>query len=570
MPSTGCRRRDRWRVVAVLLGQAHMIVGRLLLFVRTLRFLRWKQIYWRLYLRLRPNCQGMNARSPMIGLSRVRLVPPVERGSSWLGDGFCFLNRKVRSSPVDWSASELPKLWRYNLHYFDYLQQPSVAAPDGVAVILDWIEKNPPCAGDGWEPYPASLRIVNWLKFLDRERLDADVESVIVRSLFQQTRHLRRTLEYHLLANHLFKNAVALLFAGVHLKAGPEPAAWFHKGLKMLRAEIAEQVLPDGGHFERSPMYHAGILEDVLDCLNLLQASALESDLTTQLRQTAERMLAFLTDIVHPDGTLPRFNDTAEGIAPSLAQLSRYAGRLSLPLPQSSRSGVCSKPDFGLCVLSKEPWRCIIDCGPIGPDYQPGHAHCDTLSFELTLDGVPVAVNAGTYEYAGLHRNAFRSTRAHNSLQIDRQEQHEIWSTFRVARRGYPRHVSVLDVDRIASFSGQHTGFRRLPGAPVHQRRMQLSAAGLEVEDRVLSRRAHEVTSWLHLHPGVRVQGWSDMQVAFAVADRELLLRLEGGSLSIEDYAFSPEFGLMESASVLVFRTRSTAESSLVYRIGFA
>ena len=52
---------------------------------------------------------------------------------------------------------------------------------------------------------------------------------------------------------------------------GPAADFWLRRGLFILRRELAEQVLEDGGHFELSPMYHALILEDLLDLVNLSQ-----------------------------------------------------------------------------------------------------------------------------------------------------------------------------------------------------------------------------------------------------------------------------------------------------------
>ncbi|WP_295405256.1 alginate lyase family protein [uncultured Thiocystis sp.] len=592
-------------------------MDRFLLFTRTIRYLKWKQVVWRLYLVWARATQRVQPVPLLVCLKPYPLVAPIERAPGWLGDGFRFLNREVRCHSIDWNASDRPKLWLYNLHYFDYLQQPSLDQADGIALILDWVERNPPFQGNGWEPYPISLRIVNWLKFLCRERLDPATEARIAQSLYQQARHLRRTLEYHLLANHLFKNGVALLFAGALMKGGREPEEWSRKGVEILRAEIAEQILPDGGHFERSPMYHAIILEDVLDCLNLLSNAnanatvsfgdlpspqplsplgrgALEmgaladlrpsrshahpikpksENVEVNLRSTAERMLSFLQDIVHPDGSYPRFNDSAEGVAPTLDQLRRYAVRLNIPVPPFSppeaAPAVIEKADFGLCVLSNGPWRCLVDCGPIGPDYQPGHTHCDTLSFELTLDGVLVAVNAGTYEYAGSERNRFRATRAHNTLELDGQEQHEIWSTFRVARRGYPRQIQVRGGGGLATFSGQHTGYRRLLGRPIHQRTLTLSASGLHVVDQVLSSGRHRAISRVHLHPDVELRGCDETVAELSVAGRRLLMKLESGRLSVGEYDFSREFGLLEPAKVLIVADARSTALRLSYRLEF-
>src|SRR5437764_1445792 len=129
----------------------------------------------------------------------------------------------------------------------------------------------------GWEPYPLSLRIVNWLKFLIRnaERAETLGEGrtlqTLIASLRLQALALEVGLETHLLANHLMKNIKALMFAGALLD-GPESSRWWEKGEKLLRRELGEQILADGGHFERSPMYHAETLEDLMDIRTLASA----------------------------------------------------------------------------------------------------------------------------------------------------------------------------------------------------------------------------------------------------------------------------------------------------------
>ena len=108
----------------------------------------------------------------------------------------------------------------------------------------------------------------------------------------------------------------------------------------MLGKELDEQILPDGGHFELSPMYHSIILEGILDLLSLQQAYPgrpfLEHDLgRPRLAQIAGSMLGWLDDMTHPDGQIALFNDAAMGIAADLAMLTRYAERLGLTVPTS-------------------------------------------------------------------------------------------------------------------------------------------------------------------------------------------------------------------------------------------
>ena len=483
---------------------------------------------------------------------------------------FKFLNHEEHfNGEIEWNRSSVSKLWLYNLHYFDYLQQPGISLENGFAMIQEWIARNPPFLGNGWEPYTLSLRIVNWIKFLGGEDLVMRNYPDITDSIYLQARTLRRVLEYHLLANHLFKNGVALFFAGNAFE-GKEAVEWCTKGKEILISQLKEQILQDGGHYERSPMYHAIILEDVLDCLNL-QISIKQQDelFISYFRQTVEKMLGFMAAIVHEDGSLPRFNDTAEGIASSLEQLKLYAARLGVCIKsENGPSDVIEKPYFGLYTILKGNWRCIIDAGPIGPDYQPGHAHCDTLSFELSYNGKLFAVNAGTYMYAGPERNLFRSTRSHNTLEIDGREQHEIWSTFRVARRGYPRNVSITQDQDVVRFRGQHTGYERLPGRPYHQRMVQLEESGMIVFDEVISKHKHRVNSYVHLHPGVEVTSINSNSIEASLDGSAFLIEIGSQcKFTVEDYAFSPQFGVKQQAKLIVLKNNGESGSSTIYSI---
>lgn len=79
-------------------------------------------------------------------------------------------------------------------------------------LILRWVEENPPAVGNGWEPYPTSLRIVNWIKWAQAGNL---LPESARQSLAIQVRWLSKRVEHHLLANHLFVNAKALAIAGM-------------------------------------------------------------------------------------------------------------------------------------------------------------------------------------------------------------------------------------------------------------------------------------------------------------------------------------------------------------------
>lgn len=236
-------------------------------YFHTLRHLRPVQITGRIWHLLNPVRPDLRA-APSLRLAAGQRATAVERPASMLAvDAFRFLNviGHVRNA-VDWNDPAREKLWLYNLHYFDDLNGGAAAERTAWhrALTARWVAENPPGVGNGWEPYPSSLRIVNWIKWWLAGNV---LEPAWVDSLAVQARWLRRHIEWHLLGNHLFVNAKALVFAGLFF-AGDEAAEWLARGLRILRREVPEQVLPDGGHFELSPMYHAIILEDVLDLLN--------------------------------------------------------------------------------------------------------------------------------------------------------------------------------------------------------------------------------------------------------------------------------------------------------------
>ena len=195
------------------------------------------------------------------------ILPASRRQSMTSATSWVFLNKSYRLEEIGWRGHGCEKLWRYNQHYFDDLNaQKSFDRRTWHQHIIDlWIEENPPFKGDGWEPYPTSLRIVNWIKWAKIHNILSEVGNS---SLLLQSRWLARRLEFHLLGNHLFSNIKALIFAGLYFE-GDEADRWLELGMKILKTELEEQILADGGHFELSPMYHALALEDVLDLINI-------------------------------------------------------------------------------------------------------------------------------------------------------------------------------------------------------------------------------------------------------------------------------------------------------------
>lgn len=459
---------------------------------------------------------------------------------------FRFLNTE-HSIPAeyDWNSPGLPNLWLYNLHYFDDLNAERAAgrADWHRDLIARWIAQNPPGEGIGWEPYPLSLRIINWIKWT---LVGNALDDVARHSLAVQVRFLTRRLERHLLGNHLFSNAKALVFAGCYFE-GDEAVGWLRLGMRILEREVPEQILTDGGHFERSTMYHALAYEDMLDLVNLARAYREDfapwQAVVSSWSKIIGKMGGWLRAMSHPDGEIAFFNDAAIGIAPSPSALLAYAERLGLQHAILDDDVIRLDPsgyirvEFGAAVL-------LIDAAPIGPDYLPGHAHADTLSYELSVFGQRVVVNSGTSRYGlGPEREWQRGTAAHSTLEIDGQNSSEVWAGFRVARRAYPFDVSVRQEVNALIVEGSHNGYQRLPGGPVHRRRWELCAGHLEVRDFV---EGGEVTavSRVYFHPDVKVQQKVGAGGTAQWQGHVLNWQAEAATVAVKPAHWAPEFGL--------------------------
>jgi hypothetical protein len=171
---------------------------------------------------------------------------------------------------------------------------------------------------------------------------------------------------------------------------------------------------------------------------------------------------------------------------------------------------VFAETGYGVIRSGESRSTLILDCGPLGPDYQPGHGHCDVLSYELSLQGQRVVVDTGasTYE-AGSERAYERSTAAHNTLRIDGEEQAEIWASFRVGRRPRAGEIRSGAIGGFHLVSGEHDAYRRLGVA--HARTIVLQPPDTWiVADHLKGRGAHLVESFLHFHPCVCVEGSDD------------------------------------------------------------
>jgi uncharacterized heparinase superfamily protein len=484
--------------------------------------------------------------------------PQQNRAAGLLRGDFGFLNvRAAAQWPPDWHSAEMSKLWRYHLHYFDWLWALDYA--DGRRVVLDWINQCPPPALDAWDPYPLSLRVMNWCgyfwqRFRAETEADADFREQLWRSLCRQLECLSANLEYHLLANHLLENAAALALVGCCF-GGAAAARWREKGRPLLRRQLREQILVDGMHFERSPMYHGRVTFLLLQ----LYASGDEA-LQKIVGPCLAPALGALRLMRHPDGQIALFNDSALAISNEPDQLLAWAHKLGVASPPPHEAAAWALTTAGYFGWqSSGGFSLICDAGPIGPDYNPGHAHGDIFSFELSSGAQRIIVDSGVFDYLpGKMRHYCRSTAAHNTVTIEEKDQCEFWGAFRVGRRGRPRDIKWEPSETGFRLSGWHDGYQRLRGSPTHARVFVWHRDGvLLVRDEVSSETVIEAVARVHLHPDCQIIKTTEQQVELGTSQGVFLLRFAGaGTLRMEATWFCSEFGKRSPNQTLVWRNQ--------------
>jgi uncharacterized heparinase superfamily protein len=515
------------------------------LYFHTLRYLKFKQIYRRIWFNLyKPRLAKRQI--PNLRFSKNEFFIPVQRQASLINkETFLFLNKSGDLSEIGWNGklNYISKLWRYNQHYFDDLNalQASERKEWHYKLLERWVKENPMGYGVGWEPYPTSLRIVNWIKWYFSKNI---LTHTCKKSLATQVRWLNKRIEWHILGNHLISNAKALIFAGLFF-SGKEADSWLKKGLKIIDKEVTEQVLSDGGNFELSPMYHSIFLEDLLDLINISSVfpNLIPVSNINKWKKKSYNMLKWLDTMVHPDGDISFFNDAAIGISPKLYDLIEYSKRLGLTYSLKTHEKINHLADSGYIRLNFKNVVVLLDVARIGPDYLPGHAHADTLSFELSLFGNRLLVNGGTSQYGSDSiRQIERSTMSHNTVTINDKNSSEVWGGFRVARRAQPFNLIIEELDNYLNVSCSHTGYQRLSGQPIHRREWKLFESSLMIKDNIEGP-FKNAFAYFHFHPSIKLNKNKTGDWNLKIPNgHQARIHVEKGEPKIEKSFYSPEF----------------------------
>ena len=494
-----------------------MELNRALLYLRTVRHLRPAQVLHRVRLRgqrvivgrfperveallTRPVPSDVGWPDSFVSVDARLTWPALEELES--GKMTLLGQSRVLGTPPEWRQPDAEQLWSYHLHYWDWAwgltHDPDRLRARAVfrRLFTSWVEQTRFGRWDEWSPYVVALRAWAWCGQYDALVRGSDLEEQFAAALGLHAGYLQAYLELDVGGNHLIKNLKALVGLGVFLRDDQMR----QRAVCRLRSEVARQVLPDGGHYERAPAYHCQVLSDLIDVDGLLGTSS-----PGWLFETVTHMRRWLGLVLLPDGTVPLVNDGYPVTAELLALLEPGG---------PPEEGLTLLPDSGLAVLRRGDLHVLADVGPPCPDELPAHAHADTLGF-LFYAGTACLVgecSTSTYE-AGPVRDYERGTAAHSTLQVDGVNSTEVWGAFRAARRARPAVLRTHNDDHETVLSGSHDGYTRLSGQPVHTRTWSLTDTRLRVVDELSGSGDHDVVFRLHGTPANAIRTSSGLLV---------------------------------------------------------
>lgn len=493
--------------------------NKLILFINTVKYLKPSQVVYRVFNRLkrkmyRYKILKINILSKFdVNIQNDFLIPGLDFEKEYLTrfdlngvikNEFEFINIKQKVClNKTWNDQSLQHLWRYNLHYFEYLyklafcyKKERVEYYDKYKELIQaWIKNNPFPNGDGWHSYTISLRITNWIStykvFIKEIDGDSEFKKEMLNSLYLQYNYLQYNLEKDVLGNHYFENIKALIIGSLFFAEDNVKK----KFIKELKKQLNEQILSDGMHFELSPMYHKIVLEDLIKITVWLKKEVVYKNLIVYI----QKMIDVMYSLEDEFGKTPSFNDSTDGISKNYKCLLRTCKKEFGLKPKY----IDTLEDSGYYILKNNQFKLLFDCGDICPLYLPPHGHCDALSYELSVKGIPILINSGTYQYeSGKWRNYFRKTKAHNTVTVGDREQSQCWGSFRVAKRINQvkrKRFSYKGVNFISGtyktyFGVKHT---RYIGAIEENILLVLDKIEENIED--------EIKSYIHINPNMNL-----------------------------------------------------------------
>ncbi len=440
---------------------------------------------------------------------------------------------------------------------------------EGAEAVLQWIHKNPFPFGPHYKSAMESgLRVPVFLYCLKTAKELGETEQTdLLRAVYGHAWWIANNLSlYASLGNHTVCECVGLVFAGAIFSHTDEGKRWTDTGYRLLDQELKHQVLADGGPAEQSLSYHRFVLDLYWLAKNFLERNNLRecSHWTARLEMGESFLAAFQID----GGSFPSIGDSDDGhaIGPGVTPIRCKA--------KPCQDTITTFVESGYTVVKQgQGFSLIFDHGPLGMPPLYNHGHADALSVTLSFKGKPVLVDPGTFRYNGVPewRRYFKSTRAHNTVTVDGQDQ-AVQETGFIWSKPYKATLEkAVSGDKWVFLRACHDGYTRLKGPVIHERTVFIEDQGLIlIRDTFKGKGVHDFELNFHLHPETKVvryrDGWLDADMDGVKA---FVLLLEGGEFKVVRGqeqpirgSYSPAYGVKVESPVLSASIRGRAEDS--------
>jgi uncharacterized heparinase superfamily protein len=472
------------------------------------------------------------------GDDSLRLVPPdpwpgeARLGSDLTQGIYRFAGASLQLESPVWQPEGVSEKFVTELNGFDWLRDlralgGDVARRQARTLVRNWIDRNGSWQPVTWEPALLARRITNWIALYDFfcATADDDFKALVMDSLRRQTRHLARAFPTIQKGAGRFAALKGLFYTGICMSKGEAKLAY---ALRHLPAELAVQILPDGGHVSRSPATLLGALRDLIDIRTVLSAGAQE--IPEKLQHAIDRMTPAVRFFRHADGALALFHGGREESTAFIDSILAHADAKGRPLKSMSHSGFERITAGRTCI--------IMDAGAPPPASYDSEAHAGLLAFELSVGRDRIFVNCGAHpsRLSGW-RKALGASAAHNTMIVNDTNAIELTDS------GLGRRVARLTAERqeengAAWVEATHDGYDAL-FRTTHFRRLYVADGGEDVrgEDTLEGPASFAFALRFHLHPGVQaslIQGGAAVLLA-TPSGGGWRFRATGGHISLEE-----------------------------------
>lgn len=443
-------------------------------------------------------------------------------------------------------------------------------AKEVVDQINNWIDENPLMYSVNWTcAMDVAIRAANWmyaLNFISASKCFTDEFAARAsKSLFQHgffiKNNLERVIPYS--NNHYSSDIVGLLYLGQFFNKKLKGKCWFRFARKEFFKDIDLQVLPSGVHYEKSVSYHRLMVGLYSYPIYMLDRCGIKVPNT--IKEKVQRMYEYVSNYTKPNGYAPLIADNDDGrFLPfvrrdfrqhnylndaSSLEIAIASKRVSQHFSSNVQTSKLYK-DAGLAVVRKDDAYLLVSCVGYSRKPKPSeinigtHTHNDLLSFELNVGGQDIIIDPGTYLYTSSikDRNEFRSTRKHNTIVVDGEEQNILSETSAFSLK------KNVDFDKLTATEASVEGhYKTLAGGMSHCRAFELQEGKLVIKDKVEKQGTnHEGHLRLHLAEDVEPVG-ANGAVVLEVGEYRFSVSNPQCDITIEDDTWSPSFGVLRS-----------------------